>query len=94
MLSSQVAQSLKSYGHFSDLGGEIGLSQRHVDLSSEANTSIHGLEEHDTDIHGIVGISLVGNICRTTAGIYTSIVLAHVLLGNPYKYMMPNLPSL
>ena len=30
MLSSEVAQSLKSYGHFSDLGVEIALSHRHV----------------------------------------------------------------
>ena len=30
MLSSEVAQSLKSYGHFSDLGVGIALSHRHV----------------------------------------------------------------
>ena len=32
MLSSQVAQSLKSCGHFSDLGVEIALSHRHVEF--------------------------------------------------------------
>ena len=32
MLSSEVAQSLKSYGHFSDLGVEIALSHRHVEF--------------------------------------------------------------
>ena len=32
MLSSQLAQSLKSYGHFSDLGVQIALSQRHVEF--------------------------------------------------------------
>ena len=30
MLSSEVAQSLKCYGHFLDLGVEIALSHRHV----------------------------------------------------------------
>ena len=30
MLSSEVAQSLKSYGHLSDLGVGIALSHRHV----------------------------------------------------------------
>ena len=30
MLSSEVAQSLKRYGHFSDLGIETALSHRHV----------------------------------------------------------------
>ena len=30
MLSSEIAQPLKSYGHFSDLGVEIALSHRHV----------------------------------------------------------------
>ena len=30
MLFSEVAQSLKSYGHFSDLGVRIALSHRHV----------------------------------------------------------------
>ena len=30
MLSSEVAQSLKSYGHFSDLGVGIAVSHRHV----------------------------------------------------------------
>ena len=30
MLSSEVAKSLKSYGHFSDLGVRIALSHRHV----------------------------------------------------------------
>ena len=41
MLSSQLAQSLKSYGHFSD----PDLSQSHacrLVFSSKANTSIHG----------------------------------------------------
>ena len=32
MLSSEVAQSLKSYGHFSDLGVGIALSRRHVEF--------------------------------------------------------------
>ena len=31
MLSSLVAQSLQSYGHFSNLGVEIAMSQRHVE---------------------------------------------------------------
>ena len=48
MLSSEVAQSLKSYGHFSDLGVGIVLSHRHVGFSGKANSSIHGLEEGDT----------------------------------------------
>ena len=30
MLSSEVAQSLKSYGYFSDLGVGVALSHRHV----------------------------------------------------------------
>ena len=30
ILSSEVAQSLKNYGHFSDLGVGIALSHRHV----------------------------------------------------------------
>ena len=30
ILSSEVAQSIKSYGHFSDLGVGIALSHRHV----------------------------------------------------------------
>ena len=30
--SSEVAQSLKSYGHFSDLGVGIALSHRHVEF--------------------------------------------------------------
>ena len=46
MLSSEVAKSIKSYGHFSDLGVEIALSDRNV--SGKANTSIHGLGEDDT----------------------------------------------
>ena len=33
MLSSEVAQSLKSYGHFSDLGVGIALGHRHVEFS-------------------------------------------------------------
>ena len=32
MLSSEVAQLFKSYGHFSDLGVEIALSHRHVEF--------------------------------------------------------------
>ena len=32
MLSSEVAQSLKSYEHFSDLGVEIALNLRYVEL--------------------------------------------------------------
>ena len=32
ILSSLVAQSIKSYGHFSDLGVEIALSHRHVEF--------------------------------------------------------------
>ena len=44
MLSSEVAQSLKSFGHFSDLG--VGVAM--LDFSGKANTSIHGLGEEDT----------------------------------------------
>ena len=32
MLSSEVAQSLNSYGHFSELGVEIALSHPHVEF--------------------------------------------------------------
>ena len=32
ILSSEVAQSLKSYGHFSDRGVEIALDHRHVEF--------------------------------------------------------------
>ena len=45
MLSTEVAQSLKSYGHFSDLEVGVALSHRHVIFSS-----IHGLGEDDTAI--------------------------------------------
>ena len=48
MLSSEVAKSLKSYGHFSDLVVEIALSHHHFDFLGKANTSIHGLGEDDT----------------------------------------------
>ena len=44
MLSSEVAQSFKSYGHFSDRSGSM------LDFSGKANTSIHGLGEDDTAI--------------------------------------------
>ena len=42
MLSSEVAQSLKSYGHFSDLGvGSLAVTAM-LDFSGNANTSILG----------------------------------------------------
>ena len=44
MLSSKVAQSLKSYRHFSDLG--VGIAMLYV--SGKANTSIHVLGGDDT----------------------------------------------
>ena len=48
MLSSEVAQSLKSYGHFSDLGsGSLSVTAM-LDFSGKANTPIHGLGEDDT----------------------------------------------
>ena len=48
MLSSEVAQSLKSYRHFSDLGVGIVFSHRHVGCLGKASTSIHGRGEDDT----------------------------------------------
>ena len=49
ILSSEVVQSLKSNGIFSELGAEIALSHRHVEFfSGKANASIHGLGEDDT----------------------------------------------
>ena len=48
MLSSQVARSLKSYRHFSDIGVDITLSYRMLNFLGEANTSIHGLGHGDT----------------------------------------------
>ena len=49
MLSSEVAQSLKSYGHLSDLAmGSRSLSVTALlNFSGKANTSIHGLGEDD-----------------------------------------------
>ena len=38
MLSLDVAQSLKSYGHFSDRGVGIALSHRYMDFSVKVNT--------------------------------------------------------
>ena len=38
--NNQVAQSLKSYGHFSDLGVTVTAM---LNCSGKANTSIHGL---------------------------------------------------
>ena len=52
MLSSEVAQSLKSYGHFSDFGGwdrSQGVTTM-LNFSGKANTSIHGLWEDNTAI--------------------------------------------
>ena len=43
MLGSEVAQSLKSYGDFSDFGVTAML-----DFSGKANTSNHSLGEDDT----------------------------------------------
>ena len=36
MLSSEVAQLLKSYGHCSDLGVKIALSHRHVEFFGQS----------------------------------------------------------
>ena len=48
MLSSKGAQSLKSYGHFSDLGvGSLSVTAM-LYFSGKANTSIHGLREDVT----------------------------------------------
>ena len=60
MLSSEVAQLLKSYGYFSDLGVEITLSHRHVEFSGKANTSIYGFGVDDTaDRHYAYATDLV-----------------------------------
>ena len=48
MLSSEVVLSLKSYGHFSDLGSRSLSVTTMLDFSGKANTSIHGLGEDDT----------------------------------------------
>ena len=48
MLSSEVAQSLKSYRSFRTLGsGSLSVTAM-LDISGKANTSIHGLGEDDT----------------------------------------------
>ena len=43
MLSSEVAQSLKSYGHFSDLEVTIALSHRHVEFFGYSKYNNPGL---------------------------------------------------
>ena len=49
MLSSFFAQSLTSYGNFSDLGVEIAFSHRYAGFflffGGKMNTAIHGFEE-------------------------------------------------
>ena len=47
MLSSEDAQSIKSYGHFSDLGVKLSVTAM-LNFSCQANTSIHGLGEDNT----------------------------------------------
>ena len=45
MLNSEVAQLLKSFGHFRTLwSGSLSVTAM-FDFSGEANTSIHGLEK-------------------------------------------------
>ena len=44
MLSSEVAQALKSYGHFSGSPSVTAM----LDFSGKANTPIRGLGEDDT----------------------------------------------
>ena len=41
MLSSQIAQSLKSYAHFSALGVEVALSHSLVDFFITASSHVH-----------------------------------------------------
>ena len=57
MFSSKVAQSLKNYGHFLDLGVGLLSVTASLDFSGKANTSIRGLGEDDTARHD-VGLSL------------------------------------
>ena len=57
MLSSEVAQSLKSYGHFSDLGVGLLSVTAMLDFSGEANTSIHGLGKDDTTMRDSVHVA-------------------------------------
>ena len=54
MLSSFSAQSLNNYEHFSNLGVEIALSNRHVEnhFKDKTNTAIHSLGEDLTATPG------------------------------------------
>ena len=81
MLISEVAQPLKSYGHFSNLGlGSGSLSATTIMVfSGKANytsLSIHGLGEDDTAMSGITLMSSSTNTCwrsdEATSGIHSS----------------------
>ena len=71
MLSSEVAQSLTSYGHFSDLGVERSLLVTAMLIfSCKANTSIHGLREDDTAIFWEGGVDSEPLAYRCLKGVY------------------------
>ena len=72
MLSSEVAQSLKSDGHFSDIVVGIALSHAMLDFSGKANISIHGLGEDDTT-RGYEGNRTVA--CRTVKSFSHSVTV-------------------
>ena len=69
MLSSEVAQSLKSYGIFRTLGSRSLSVTAMLYFSGKANTSIHDLGEDDTAIrnqqvreHGHAEQNVIGHI--------------------------------
>ena len=70
MLSSQVAQSLKSYGHFFSLGSRplSVIANPMGGFSGKANKSIHGLVEDDTasPVHDIYTLILYRPLYKNT----------------------------
>ena len=70
MFSSEVGQSLKSYGHFSDLGVGIAPVTAMLDFSGIANTSNHGLGEGATaNYYRAICVDFV--VCCTTLIAYS-----------------------
>ena len=93
MLSSEVAQSLKRYGHFSDVGVEIALSHRHGEddmaIESQAHGSAFTAFPHHTisrntgikakyDTWTVYNIFNAGPASQTLIQHYTVIILINV----------------